>query len=436
MDGFETCRRLKDWEKTKDIPVIFMTALADFANPENKVKGLTLGAVDYISKPIQLEEVLARVKTHLRLRSVTQQLSEQNTRLGEEIEQRKQVEEALRKSEAREREKAQALELTLNELKRTQSQLIQAEKMSSLGQMVAGVAHEINNPVSFIYGNLNFVREYFQDLIRLVELYQQTYTNPTPEIQQLSQEIDWEFLMDDWSKLFDSMQVGAERIKTIVLSLKSFSRLDESELKAVDIHESLDNTLLILQLRLKAKNVSAADNESFLIPGIEVIKDYGQLPKVTCYASQLNQVFLNILNNAIDALKQESGVRLCREASTVNLAEPRSAERSQELRGIPTITIRTEASNQKNVVNSDSCLLNSPFVVIRIADNGCGMSEEVQQKIFDPFFTTKPVGSGTGLGLSISHQIVVEQHKGQLSCVSAKEKGTEFIVKIPITQKS
>ena len=418
MDGFETCRRLKDWEKTKDIPVIFMTALADFANPENKVKGLTLGAVDYISKPIQLEEVLARVKTHLRLRSVTQQLSEQNTRLCEEIEQRKQVEGALRKSEVREREKAQALELTLNELKRTQSQLIQAEKMSSLGQMVAGVAHEINNPASFIYGNLNFAREYFQDLSRLIELYQQTYPNPTPEIQQLSQEIDWEFLADDWSKLLDSMQVGAERIKKIVLSLKSFSRLDESELKSVDIHENLDNTLLMLQHRLRAENISTADKGSLLAPAIEVIKDYSPLPQVTCYASQLNQVFMNILNNAIDALKQESGVR------------------SQESGVIPTITIRTEVSNQQNILTSGSCLLNSSFVVIRIADNGCGMSEEVQQKIFDPFFTTKPVGRGKGLGLSISHQIVVEQHKGELSCVSRKEKGTEFIVKIPLTQES
>ncbi|GAB4203154.1 MAG: hypothetical protein Fur006_57230 [Coleofasciculaceae cyanobacterium] len=417
MDGFETCRRLKDWEKTKDIPVIFMTALADFANPENKVKGLTLGAVDYISKPIQLEEVLARVKTHLRLRSVTQQLSEQNTRLGEEIEQRKQVEGALRKSETREREKAQALERTLSELKRTQSQLIQAEKMSSLGQMVAGVAHEINNPASFIYGNLNFAREYFQDLSRLIELYQQTYPNPTPEIQQLSQEIDWEFLVDDWPKLLDSMQVGAERIKKIVLSLKSFSRLDESGLKSVDIHENLDNTLLMLQHRLRTENISTADKGSLLAPAIEVIKDYGQLPKVTCYASQLNQVFMNILNNAIEAI-------LSRLPVATNANEGLENQRSQQV-----ITIRTEVENRDEASPT-------PFVVIRIADNGCGMSEEVQQKIFDPFFTTKPVGSGKGLRLSISHQIVVEQHKGQLSCVSRKEKGTEFIVKIPITQES
>jgi signal transduction histidine kinase len=417
MDGFETCRRLKDWEKTKDIPVIFMTALADFANPENKVKGLTLGAVDYISKPIQLEEVLARVKTHLSLRSVTQQLSEQNTRLGEEIEQRKQVEGALRKSEVREREKAQALELTLSELKRTQSQLIQAEKMSSLGQMVAGVAHEINNPASFIYGNLNFAREYFQDLSRLIELYQQTYPNPTPEIQQLSQEIDWEFLADDWSKLLDSMQVGAERIKKIVLSLKSFSRLDESELKSVDIHENLDNTLLMLQHRLRAENISITDKASLLAPAIEVIKNYSPLPQVTCYASQLNQVFMNILNNAIDAI-------LFRLPVATNANEGLENQRSERV-----ITIRTEVENRDEASPT-------PFVVIRIADNGCGMSEEVQQKIFDPFFTTKPVGSGKGLGLSISHQIVVEQHKGQLSCVSRKEKGTEFIVKIPITQES
>jgi signal transduction histidine kinase/DNA-binding response OmpR family regulator len=328
-------------------------------------------------------------------------------RAGAELE-RIQAEEELRRSEAREREKAIQLELTLRELRRTQSQLIQAEKLSSLGQMVAGVAHEINNPVSFIFGNLTYARSYFQDLLSLVELYQQTYFNPTPEIQQLISEIELDFLAEDWSKLMYSMQVGAERIQQIVQSLKLFSRLDESELKLTNIHESIDNTLLILQHRLRA-----VDNAG----EIEVIKNYGQLPLITCYASQLNQVFMNLLNNAIDALSQESG------------------ERRQSSGVIPTITIRTEVSNQKNILNSGCELLNSPFVVIRIADNGAGISEEVQQKIFDPFFTTKPVGSGTGLGLSISHQIVVEKHKGHIRCVSAPGQGTEFIVEIPVSPK-
>ena len=328
-------------------------------------------------------------------------------RAGAELE-RIQAEEELRRSEAREREKAIQLELTLRELRRTQSQLIQAEKLSSLGQMVAGVAHEINNPVSFIFGNLTYARSYFQDLLSLVELYQQTYFNPTLEIQQLISEIELDFLAEDWSKLMYSMQVGAERIQQIVQSLKLFSRLDESELKLTNIHESIDNTLLILQHRLRA-----VDNAG----EIEVIKNYGQLPLITCYASQLNQVFMNLLNNAIDALSQESG------------------ERRQSSGVIPTITIRTEVSNQKNILNSGSYLLNSPFIIIRIADNGAGISEEVQQKIFDPFFTTKPVGSGTGLGLSISHQIVVEKHKGHIRCVSAPGQGTEFIVEIPVSPK-
>src|SRR5919199_1308213 len=610
IDGFETCRRLKASHKTKDIPVIFMTAMADFANPENKVKGLTLGAVDYITKPIQLDEVLARVKIHLHLRALTKQLQDQNALLQEEIRdkeaaakhrqraeakliaseaklaaaqrvahvgnwefdvltkeltwseelfrifgldpsqpeptykqniqqiypddrallqnrvrraikqgqsykidfrivrpngqvrhvegrgeaivneqgqviklfgtvlditERKQAEmllagqnhileliasdvplskildtlarlveqrsgkmrcsfllldlegrlhfgaapslpesynraidgaaigpnrgscgtaaycketvivsdiatdprwasfrdlalsyglracwstpilsaqgtvlgtfagyydepqsateldqdliaqtlylakiaierqrsqQALRQSEAREREKAQALEQTLGELKRTQTQLIQTEKMSSLGRMVAGIAHELNNPVSFIYGNLTPAREYFQDLNDLVELYQQTYPNPTPEIQQFVEEIDLEFLVEDWSKLMNSMQVGAERIEQTVLSLKSFSRLDESELKPVDIHDNLNDTLWILQHRLRAVGVRDARGARVLHQEIKVIKNYGQLPLVTCYVSQLNQVFMHLIDNAIDALESQPEPRV------------------------------------------------------------------------------------------------------------------------------
>ncbi|NEQ21535.1 MAG: PAS domain S-box protein [Microcoleus sp. SIO2G3] len=287
-------------------------------------------------------------------------------------------------------QQAVALKLALDELKRTQAQLIQTEKMSSLGRMVAGIAHEINNPVSFIYGNLTPARHYFQDLLNLVELYQQTYPQPTPEIQQLASDIDVDFLMEDWQKLIDSMQVGTERIREIVLSLRNFSRLDEKELKAVDIHQGINNTLLILQHRLKAAGSR---------PETEVIKNYGQLPLVTCYASQLNQVFMNLLANAIDALETQPSPRKI------------------------SISTSVDSGNDQQTTNC---------VVIRIADNGSGMSEAVKEKIFDPFFTTKPVGSGTGLGLSISYQIIVEKHKGKISCVSTPGEGTEFIVEIPL----
>lgn len=325
-----------------------------------------------------------------------------------DITQRLQAEEALRQSTQREREKAQELKEALEELKRTQSQLIQTEKMSSLGRMVAGVAHEFNNPVSFIHGNLIHAHQYFQKLLSLIELYQQTYPHPTPKIQELTSEIDLEFLVKDWSKLMHSMQMGTQRIQEIVLSLKNFSRLDEAELKPIDIHEGIDNTLVILQHLLRAEGHR---------PAIEVIKDYGQLPRVTCYASQLNQVFMNLLSNAIDALE--------------NQPEPR------------VITIRTETGQEARGKRQEedenlSPLASRPspeFVVIRIADNGFGMSEDVQKKIFDPFFTTKTVGSGTGLGLSISYQIVVEKHGGQLSCISAPGKGTEFIVEIPVQRE-
>jgi signal transduction histidine kinase len=311
----------------------------------------------------------------------------------------KQAESALRHSEAREREKSQQLELILGELRRTQAQLIQNEKMSSLGQMVAGVAHEINNPVSFIKGNLTPAREYFKDLLSLIELYQQTYPNSTPEIQHLASAIDLKFLVEDWSKLMDSMQVGAKRIEGIVRSFKSFSNLDESELKRVDIHKGIDDTLLILQHRLRAVGGHL---------GIEVIKNYGQLPHVTCYASQLNQVFLNLLNNAIDALENQSSPRVIT-ISTSLIQTPK---------WIPII-----CSSANNIQPVFDPFTHPHYVIIRIADNGSGISEEVRQQIFDPFFTTKPVGSGTGLGLSVSHQIVVEKHKGRISCISAPGKG-------------
>ena len=325
-----------------------------------------------------------------------------------DITKRRQAEEALRQSEAREREKAQELKAALEELKATQAQLIHTEKMSSLGRMVAGVAHEINNPVGFISGNLTVAREYFQDILNLLKLYQQSYPNPLPAIQQFEAEIDLDFLVEDWPKLMDSMQVGAERIQEIVQSLKNFSRLNEAELKAVDIHQGIDNTLLLMQPRIKAVSHTGE---------IEVIKDYGQLPLVTCYASQLNQVFMNLINNAIDAVATQTSLRVI----TIHTSLKHNAK------------LQPTASCCANTIQNDHSQVSNPqSVLIRISDNGPGMSKEIQQKIFDPFFTTKPVGSGTGLGLSISHQIVVEKHGGQLSCISTPGHGTEFMVEIPM----
>ena len=281
------------------------------------------------------------------------------------------------------------LKQALYKLKQTQAQLIQAEKMSSLGQMVAGVAHEINNPVNFIHGNLLYVNEYTQALLNIVHLYQQHYPNPASEITEQAEEADLEFLSEDLPKMLTSLKVGTERIRQIVLSLRNFSRHDEAEMKEVDIHEGIDSTLMILQNRLKGARDS---------PRVEVIKDYGTLPKVECYAGQLNQVFMNIINNGIDALL---------EAKDNDTRE---------------IRIHTEVKD-------------SDWVVIAIADNGPGMTQETRQRIFDPFFTTKPVGSGTGLGLSISYQIVIEQHGGQLKCISVPGEGAQFFIEIPVQQR-
>jgi signal transduction histidine kinase len=323
-----------------------------------------------------------------------------------EIVERRLAESALRQSEAREREKATQLEVALRELRSTQTQLIQNEKMVALGQMVAGVAHEINNPTSFIYGNVKYASDYTSELLRLVELYQQYYPQPAPAIQKELEALDLDFLKADFLKLLKSMKEGANRIREIVLSLRNFSRLDEAEMKAVDIHTGIDSTLLILQHRLKATSKR---------PEIRVFKEYSQLPEVECYAGQLNQVFMNILANAIDALEEGH-----RASSEERGEEPQSPVRHPPY---PAIRIRTE-------------LLDGERAAIRISDNGAGIPESIKMRIFDPFFTTKPVGSGTGLGLSISYQIVVEKHKGSLSCLSAPGEGTEFVIQLPVRHKS
>jgi hypothetical protein len=310
---------------------------------------------------------------------------------------RKQTETALRQSETQLREKAQELESTLRELKQTQTQIIQSEKMSSLGQLVAGVAHEINNPVNFIYGNLKHANEYTQDLLGLLQLYQQHYPQPAAAVAAEVEAIDLDFLMTDLPKLLSSMKVGADRIRQIVVSLRNFSRMDESEMKEVDLHEGIDSTLMILQHRLKAGHEH---------PAIKLVKDYGQVPGVECYVGQLNQVFMNILSNAIDAIEERDQQR-----SPQDIAQHPSQ-----------ICIQTEE-------------LHPERVRITIADNGPGMSETVQHRLFDPFFTTKPIGRGTGLGMSISYQIVTEKHGGSLRCVSQVGQGTEFIIEIPIRQE-
>lgn len=305
-----------------------------------------------------------------------------------DITERQKLINALQKSEAESREKAEKLQQILNELLETQAQLIQAEKLSSLGQLVAGIAHEVNNPINFLRGNLYPVNNYIQYLLDLVNLYQQEFPMPGVEISQKIEEIELEFIIEDLPKLLNSMNIATERICELVKSLKNFSRLDEADMKPVDIHSGIDSTLLILNHRLKEKPNC---------PTIQVLKEYANLPQIECYPGQINQVFMNILANGIDALEE-------------SIAKGKNSA--------PQIRIVTK-------------LIDKKWIMIKICDNGMGIPQNIQSKLFDPFFTTKPIGKGTGLGLSISYNIVVEKHKGLLKCISNPSQGTEFTIKIP-----
>ncbi|MEM9088855.1 MAG: ATP-binding protein [Cyanobacteria bacterium P01_F01_bin.53] len=327
-----------------------------YSDMDNIRAAMNNGAFDFVTKPINFKDLVTTLERTLK--AVAQ-------------------------------EKARQVQLD-----QAKVQMVQGEKMASLGQMVAGVAHEINNPVNFIYGNLKPAKNYVQDLVMLIEHYQRAYPTPTPEIQDCIEEIDLDFLQEDLSKLFDSLTMGASRIRDLVLSLRNFSRLDEAEKKTVNIHEGIDSTLLLLMNRLKSTSER---------PEIQVAREYGALPPVSCYPSQLNQVVMNLLANAIDALEEHS-----------------QGQSFQALTAAPNIIrVHTEA------VTAD-------WVSITITDNGPGIKPETIAKLFEPFFTTKPVGQGTGLGLSISYQIIVEKHGGKLTCDSTVGTGTQFKIELPV----
>ena len=360
------------WLETNKIPL---------HDAEGNVVGI-LVTIEDITVRKQAESALRTANEQLEIKVFerTIELSNAIKQLQSEMAERKQTESALRESEAQFRQQATKLEQALQDLQKTQSQLIQTEKMSSLGQMIAGIAHEINNPIGFIYSNIQPAKEYIQDLLNLMQLYQQQYPRPTAAIQAQIQNIELEFIADDLPKILSSIEIGAERISQLVLSLRNFSRLDEAEVKQVNLHSGIDNTLLILNHRLKL--------------GITVSKQYGNLPLVECYPAQLNQVFMNILNNAIDALQE------------------------QDKQTDKQIVIQTQAVAQDHIR-------------VQFWDNGPGILLEIKDKIFDPFFTTKDVGKGTGLGLSICYQIIAK-HRGWIEVNSHLGQGTEFTINLPV----
>lgn len=361
----------------KGHPVYQNLCLESYIGTAIFVNGVIYGTLNFSSTQIRFHEFLSQEREILELMAQS---------VGKFI--------AIHQSETQLRQKAQALQTALQELRTTQSQMIQSEKMSSLGQLVAGVAHEINNPVTFIHGNLVHVQTYVQDLLELVQLCHNAESYSNTKVQVKAKAIELDFIQDDLPKALASMVLGTERIRNIVTSLRSFSRMEMAELNPVDIHAGLDSTLVILSHRLKAN----PDR-----PAIQILKDYATLPPIEGYAGLISQVFMNLIVNSIDALEQKMAQQTKR-----------------------------EQGDYPSQITLCTALVDEYWAQITIADNGFGIPQTIQQRIFDPFFTTKPIGKGTGLGLSISYQIVTEKHAGKLTCISTPGKGTKFLIRLPI----
>ncbi|MGI0494192.1 response regulator [Alkalinema pantanalense CENA528] len=368
IDGFETCRRLKEMPETQQVPVIFMTALSDI---ESKVKGLSVGAVDYITKPFDEVEVIARVDVHLKLHYLNQELEQKNQELQE-------LNQTL---DQRVHQRTEAL-------RQAQTQLVQQEKLSALGELVSGIAHEMNNPIGCIINNIDPTENYIFNLTRAIQLYRDINPNLEPEAEDTLAQLDLEFILEDFPKIIQTIRLSSHRIYDISVALRNFARLDIENKQPINIHESLDGTLLILGHRLKAVAQK---------PRIQVVRNYGELPSIDCYPGQLNQVFMNLIANAIDALDEAI---------------------DQGKLSDPEIQVQTKVQEDQ--------------VMIRIADNGMGIPQEIQNKMFEPMFTTKPAGKGTGLGLSISRQIIEERHHGSLTINPERTHGAEFVITLPI----
>ncbi|NJL01008.1 MAG: response regulator [Spirulinaceae cyanobacterium SM2_1_0] len=375
MNGYEVCRHLKAETRTRDIPIIFISAMHEIAD---KVKAFEVGGVDYIIKPFHTQEVLARIDLHLQLNRSRRQLQTERDRQAQQL-----------------NEQHEQLRAQLAIQAATQAQLAQSDKLATLGQMLAGIAHEINNPVGFIAGNLPPARDYVRDLLDLIALYQQEWSAPSAAVQAKIDEIDLEYLKDDLPKLLESMYLGTERIRALSKSLRTFARADTEHQVACDLHEGLEAALLILQHRLKAQQTRSE---------IQVVRDYSELPPVYCYPGQLNQVFLNLMANALDALEEEQ-------------PQPDKA---------------TDATTQPQLTLGTAVTETGDRVKITIQDNGPGIPLALQAKIFERLFTTKAVGQGTGLGLAIARDIVETKHGGTLTCHSTPGAGATFTITLPL----
>lgn len=370
INGFEICQWIKSQPNLAEIPIIFITA---FSDADSKLKGFESGGVDYITKPFHSSEMLARINTHLCLRRLNQDLEKEV--LARTIE----------------------LNSALRELQKSQLKLVQSEKMSALGNLVAGVAHEINNPVGFLKGNIPPAQDYVQDLLGLIDVYQSEYPQANTAVEDEIEAINLDFLREDLPKLLESMKTGVNRIRTISDSLRTFSRKDQEHKIVFNIHDGIDSTLLLLKHRTKANAKR---------PPIQVIKTYGEIPDVQCFPGQLNQMFMNILANAIDAFE-----------------ETNQGKTFAEIEANPNvITIRTDCIDTN--------------IEIQIQDNGCGMKSDTIERIFEQGFTTKDVGKGTGLGLAIAHQIAVDAHGGSLTVQSEVGQGTKFCIRLPLSDNS